>query len=285
MVYEIKQVSPFQKETEKLTIYHISIKNQGEKLAEDVKGIIDISPAIIMDFTIKTEFPLEFKEEIIDDKLTFNCENINSNENINISILASSKVDFPDNPLVKIRAKGCSAIQNELKSNKEENSGTSKFLLFGAIGIIASIAASFVNLKTKSTNNDEQKGKHTGVEQQHVLAYLLDLEGFKELALEYRKTSYELAYWSESDSLTFDSQSKDNEYITRIINVQQNILDYVGDLVEDTEAIINYNISKLFSRIEKTTESEKYLKIAISINKELIEKRMNLEKITAPNKV
>lgn len=275
--YEISQITPFHKQNEELTIYHVSLSNSGKDIAEEVKGIIDIRPARIDEYNITTDFPLQKNDSLNNGVLYFSLRSLNSDEKVSISILANSSSSFPESPNIKIRAKGCLATLNTNQSKINEQIAKPNLMILILMGIFASFVSSITISKSRGIISIFQAGRHTGAKQQEVFAYLFENEGLEDMSSEYRKINYEISYWSESDRLTFLSQSENPDFILKIINVFLNLFDYAGPIATESKAVIHYNISKLYGKLNNPQEQDKYLKLALKSDKELINLRLKIE--------
>ena len=287
--YSISQVEPFQSKVEQLTIYHIKISNDSKSMAENIQGYIEVKPANIMDYKIKTEFPLSMIDSIVDkNRLFIKIVNLNSDESINISLMASSITNMPDKPKIIIRANGVTAEIKESNQKEEEKSIFYIVLVSTMASIVASVFLKFsknrfnVSLVDDDDKKMEKEGKHTGVDQQHVFAYLLNLEGLSDYALKYRRATHNVTYWSESDALTFEALNMDNEFKKQIINVFQNLIQYAV-ITNTSLAVIKYNLSKLYKEIDEVELHKQFLSESMEVSPTLINKRIAIEKQSITN--
>ncbi|MCI3935761.1 hypothetical protein MQX03_01015 [Chryseobacterium aahli] len=104
--YSVEKILPFESQTEKLNIYHITIENTGNEIAEDVVCKINVNPASIKEYRVNSESPISIRDSILKQEIDLKTNSLNPEESYRVSILASSKYIFPDRPIVKLRGKG-----------------------------------------------------------------------------------------------------------------------------------------------------------------------------------
>lgn len=117
IVYSFEETLPFENKNERLTIYHITVENSGRDVASDIIATIGLNPAVIKEYRIDSDAPIEFKEQSDSVGLKIETVTLNPSEKFRVSILATSRSVFPDSPLIHIRGKG---ITGEKKEDKNE---------------------------------------------------------------------------------------------------------------------------------------------------------------------
>jgi len=282
IVYKISPTVPFESESEKLNIYHLQIINDGNSEVEKINSLVKIRSGRIINHSIKAADNIKIDEKRDSTSLELNINDLNPNESINYSLLIKADSKILREPEILLRGKGVIG-----KSIEEKDK--SKFpmpLLFLLVVAIGSILSSIFNLRFKNgslkeESEEESKDviKRRGDEQSDILSYACYMFDLKEEAEFFLKSENEnIRYWTASEKLTYEAFQKNNKHHTnRVINVLKLILDSDksnSSIADRSLGIINYNIAKLYAKLNQRAEYETFLKASQEITPKLVEKRL-----------
>lgn len=273
LTYMPEKILPFNSQTQNLNIYHIKFENQGNKLAEEIIGEIELNPAKIKDVNFTSDFPLDLKLSNDSLRIKFSTTSLNPKESFKLSILATSDQTFPDAPVVKLRAKGIIGDKIEEDTYEKEKLPFEKYLI-----IIAS-SVTFISLLTRSVIKSKGIGEKHSDDQEKVIAYLCGIYNLDKQVDRLLSLPNKASYWSEADRLTsiaIKSNSKD--LISKIRDLLCDLLQY-GEIADSSKGIIYFNIAKLEKKLANEIASNDYLEKAKKNIPKLVETRMKIEPV------
>lgn len=274
IVYTYDFVPPFKSQKENLSIVHININNQGNEIAEDVRSEINVHPAIIKDYSIKTDAPIEINTVKDSTKLIFTTKNLNQSEGFKVSILTSSNDKYSGEPNIKIRAKGINGIKKEDIKEKEEKTPFYKLLLYISTfvtGLTLALRGIF-----KSKNVLGKEGKHHD-DQNKVIAYLCGINGLDDQADILLGLPNDASYWSEVDRLTSKAiNSNDVEFIDKVKKVLTDLLEY-AEMADSSVGLTKYNLARIEMKNGKKENADTLILEAKKLAEELINTRLKLD--------
>ncbi|WP_394665404.1 hypothetical protein [uncultured Chryseobacterium sp.] len=273
--YSVEKILPFESQTEKLNIYHITIENNGNEVAEDVVCKIDINPASIKEYRTNSESPISIKDSILKKEIDVKTSTLNPEENYRVSILASSKSNFPNKPIVKVRAKG--VIGEEIK-NVSNNDSFGSLLLNNKDLILYATIASILTLlvRRKIIKDDEDNEKHLG-DQNEIIAYLCGINDLNNQIERYLTLPNKTSYWSEMDRLTAIAISSNDVQLTNnTIALIENLIVY-ANMAKSSIGIGEFNLAKLYKKLNDEAKFNEKLNLAKEKMPKLIETRMKVD--------
>ncbi len=274
IVYAYDFVPPFKSQNENLSIVHININNQGNDIAEDVRSEIDVYPATIKDFSIKTDAPIDINTIKDSTKLVFTTKNLNELEGFKVSILTSSNDKYSGEPNIKIRAKGINGMKKEDTKEKDEKTPFSKLLLY--ISAFATGLTLLLRGLFKSKNVLEKQGKHSD-DQNKIIAYLCGIHGLDEQADILLSLPNDVSYWSEVDRLTSKAiNSDEEELINKIKRVLTDLLRYAS-IADSSVALIKYNLARIEIKNGQKDKANFLIVEAKKLSEELINTRIEID--------
>lgn len=106
LVYSIQDTVPFEGPTENLAIYHVTIQNSGLRIAESVICQISILDAKIAKSSLIVAPGIAYNQSISDGSCRVEIPNLNPQESVIVSVVASSVKKLPSRPQVHLRGKG-----------------------------------------------------------------------------------------------------------------------------------------------------------------------------------
>lgn len=273
LVYSFEKIPPFESQTEKLNIYHITIENSGDNVAEDIVCQVRILPAIVKEYRVNSETPIQFQDTLGKQEIDIKTSSLNPKESYRVSILATSNGSFPDEPNVKLRAKGINGSKKESVEKKEEDFGILTILRY--LLIIAAAASTLTLLVRKILMNDDDD-THSG-DQNHVIAYLCGIHGLDKQVERYLSLPNQTSYWAEMDRLaTIAIATKDQSTVDKLINLIKDLIQYAG-MVNTSKGIGYYNLARLYKFSKDEVNSSKNIEEAKKIIPKLLASRMKLD--------
>ena len=269
VVYTAAQTLPFSGPKDTLGVYHVTVSNDGKVEVQDIRVVVRIPGAVVQQDKINADRSLKYEASIEGDAVEISTPDLNPNESIEISALASKPGDLPLQPEVSVRGKG---VTGELAANRQ----TPEVRLGVAFSIVALAA---VSISAVLTSIFRIRGKpNRGGDQRQVLAYICRLQGLNELADEYLDRTSPTFYWAEADKLgLLASASATSDVREKIKVVLQDLLDYPTVMSDTARAVVFFNLA----RIAKLENNEKSFQENLEKSKRLfraeIDARLKLD--------
>jgi hypothetical protein len=282
--FSLSDTIPFEGQDEQLAIYHVSIQNEGKREVEDVLCSVDVSPAAIKKYRVKADATLKHSEVVSNSVIQFQANGLNPNEEITLSVLASSTNAIPTRPVVSLRGKDVMGVA-ETRTDRESAvswpwapalvaayaglSVGSLFLLrrrphiFG--GLLGKRIASIVD------------SEHHSDDQNEILAYLFGLHGMPEQVEYYLRKAEGCSYWAESDrlaSMAVESNNPDN--LRKCASILHDLLNY-AESSPISQGIIHYNLARIATKLNLNAEVEQHLSDAKKLIPKLLKTRLSLD--------
>lgn len=271
--YYVQDTLPFKTQTTEIASYQVMVKNEGAKVLEDIVCQIHIPGATINQSNFLSEFPLDFSQNCTANSLTLKIANLNPQETGTIYILATSENQLPTQPNIQLRAKGASGAKAPSTDNQEASPW---YYNLATVGIPLTVGLASVILLLKRELKPEPDHKKIEENQNQCLGYLCGVhELFPEME-RYYNTSTKSSYRSESDRLTALAV-KDPRNRKKILQVLISLLEYDGNIAEESKAVIHYNIAKIFKADRNSVEEKAHLEEAKKMAPEIIESRLKVD--------
>ena len=86
LIYKVDKILPFESQTQKLNIYHITIENTGNQIAEDVVCQIQITPATVKEYRVNSDAPIQIIDSVKKQDIDINTSSLNPKESYKVSI-------------------------------------------------------------------------------------------------------------------------------------------------------------------------------------------------------
>jgi hypothetical protein len=264
LTYESSTTSPFHGTEQDFAVYNVSISNNGAVPVDDVVGLIEVKNSLFEDYRIIHEPSLQIDEEISLGSITIRIPELNPNETIDISVLATSKDDLPNKPDVSVRGSGVIAKEtgnNEQASLFSEDRFT--FLLTVIVAAYSGVASLFIMRrnslyikifgKTISVTD-----KHSG-NQNRIMAYLCGVNGLHEDVQDYLTRPNDTAYWAEADMHAAIAEANPDSPETEARKkVLIDLLSY-AKIADLSRQIIKYDIARIAAAQGNQEEAKEYI--------------------------
>jgi hypothetical protein len=120
--YVIGEGFPFRGDNEHIAVYNITIANDGNAQAEDVKAVIQLPGAKIDRVKITPSWlQPEYKYEKDGIQITIPSINPNTDETVQVALVANATPSLPEKPTVIVRGKG---VNGELRRRDQSAAGS-----------------------------------------------------------------------------------------------------------------------------------------------------------------
>jgi hypothetical protein len=269
--YSFEKILPFESQTEKLTIYHINFENTGNNVADDVYSKISIEPATVKEYRVNTDAPIKIDDTLGTKEIDIKTVSLNPKEKYRVSILATTSTTFPDEPSVKIRAKGISG--EKIDKKVEENKDRSPLSILKYLALIATVAST-LTLFIRRINDDDKK--HRG-DQNQIIAYLCGIHGLDRQVDRYLTLPTQTSYWAEMDRLaTIAIASKDTSICAQVKEIITDLIEYAG-MVRSSAGIGYYNLARLDKFLKDEANCKEHLEKAKKEIPKLLDTRLKLD--------
>lgn len=270
--YQIDNALPFIDKNKNMSIYHVKFENRGNKLAEDIITQVSIRPAKIINMSITSDSPIEWKTEQDSSHITIKTNSLNPHESFKLSFIATNNDSLPKQPVVKLRAKGIVGEKVELSSKKS----LSELRIFP---LIMSVFAIITTLFTRAIISAKEIGSQHSDDQDKIMSYLFGIHKLDDQVDRILSLPNKPSYWAESDRLT--SLSINSNDITRIIKTKdllKDLLEY-AILADSSKGIIYFNLAKIEKILNNTNQSEYYITEAKKLIPKLVVTRLKLDPV------
>jgi hypothetical protein len=225
--------------------YNIKIKNNGNKIIEDINAEISFVNGKIKD--VQLDKSIQLQKTL--DQLSFNIKYLNPKAEIDCVITIGEGAQN-SKPIIKISGKGATASD---KTEKESKSTWGPILLSGEIGIIIGLFIYGYFLDPSSTSS-VVSGKPDKIENvfsilnKAQLSHLFPQIINKNEDISYVRTAFYIthSYLKESGEAA--------KYITALKGLAR-----IEDIAPDSKGTIYYLIYKINSRVKNNTEAKEYL--------------------------
>ena len=274
LIYKVDKILPFESQTQKLNIYHITIENTGNQIAEDVVCQIQITPATVKEYRVNSDAPIQIIDSVKKQDIDINTSSLNPKESYKVSILATSEGAFPDEPLVKIRAKGISGTEKKIDSENHDEKD-SNFLL--KLLLEAASVATAMTLFTRYILSDDGT-RHSG-NQNEILSYLCGIHGLDAQVERYLALPKKTSYWAEMDRLAAIAiASNDTTIALKSITIIDDLIKY-ADMASTSKGVGYYNLARLYLFINDIPNCNSNLEIAKKTIPKLLATRLEIDPI------
>lgn len=136
LYYSTTETIPFSGESQVIGIYHISVTNEGGKVARDVVCVVQIPDSNIQQWQMVGPLAIEYSHSLVGNTLKLNFPMINPSESIQLSILANSTDSLPQMPVVSLRG------ENVVGVEKTSDSAPNIWLLwFQIVSVVLGVGA------------------------------------------------------------------------------------------------------------------------------------------------
>lgn len=283
--YSVADTIPFEGQQEKLAIYHITIRNDGKCLVEDVACSISVKPAVIKTSKVQADATLKYTEMSTNDVHWIDIKGLNPHEAVTVSLLASSLTSFPAHPAVALRGKNITGEE----ADPNEKTPDKKWPWFPALAAAYAGLASVFFLQRQKFRSifpflpstliealDADDEHHRG-DQNEIIAYLFGLQGLHEQVEYYLRKAEGCSYWSESDRIaSLAIQARDEEFQKKCLIILTDLLKYAQS-APSSQGIIHYNLARILKTLGDGIQAEKHIAEAKKTIPKLLTTRLELD--------
>jgi hypothetical protein len=249
--YSYNESIPFSGASNTVSIYQVTITNDGKKEIEGISCVIRIPFAKIEQFKSTASPSLAVNSTVAGDSLKSEVANLNPAEAVQFTVLASSQGYLPNKPEVSVRGKGVNGENKQPTGQAPISSWFTAAIATSAVGLTATFSSVFLRRM--------QMRSGRGNDQRQILAYLCRIHGFSELADGYLSKSHKTTYWAESDRLAqLAVESHDAKYLDSMKQMLRALMDY-ATLAKSSKAIIYHNLARIEALAGTEAECEKYV--------------------------
>lgn len=273
LVYELKTSEVFGGQKENIAIFALEVRNPGKKEIEDLVCRIELKNPTLREPKVtglpssaysSTQGPSFYQLE---------APFLNPREGFSVQLLLSLPSHKLDPPDIRVRGKGTTA-QEQKPDGKEEKK---RPLATSLAAAISTMLFPLALLLVRRFKPELFYSKVHRDDQRDVLAYMLALNGFDELADVTRLSERRQYYWSTADALAQHCIAcADDGLLRRGIKTLVDLIDYAS-IEPSSQLLIHYNIARLAARIPDDELVKEHLALARKGNHKVIEKRITLD--------
>jgi len=286
LVYWSTEALPFSGQNGNVSIYQISISNDGKQEISDVACVIRVPGAKVDQYKVTANPLLNSSTSISNDSVYVQIPNLNPSESVQIALLVMGPVSLPSHPEILARGKGITGTEKNLTKDEGAPTGTFGLTLLVATAAVALSGLFFTLLRHKSMANARKSLANAmelagppGDDQRQVLAFICRVHGLRALADQYIAQTHETTYWAEADRLgQMGTDNPGSEQTAAIERVLEGLLTYNPQIANSSIAIVYYNLALISLTKNDKVASQKYLQLAKDISSTEIDRRLKVDK-------
>ena len=188
LVYSSTESLPFSGSNGEVSIYQVTVSNDGKKEAYDVACAIRIPAAKIEQYKVTASPLLNATGTVSGETVNVQVPNLNPSESFQISLLASGLQSLPARPQVSARGKGVVGTE-KAPSTEQSPSEPIALITLGAASLAVVVTGVVARILRKTvTGSTSLVG--SGDDQRQVLAYVCRAYGLRDLADQYSAQSH-----------------------------------------------------------------------------------------------
>lgn len=275
LVYSSTESLPFNGLNGEVSIYQVTISNDGKREANDVACIIRIPTGKVDQYKVTASPLLSVSGSTSGDSVTVQVPNLNPSESFQVSLLVSGTQSLPSRPQISARGRGILGTEK----NPEQNKSESDPVLWVSLAAFSAVFISGVfTLIFRRTKTFVPSSTGSGDDQRQVLAYICRANGLSDLADQYSSQPHETTYWAEADRLgQIATDTQNGERMAAIERSLLALVEYDTNLADTSKAIVFYNVA-LINRCKKDEPNyKKYLELAKETSRNQIERRLKVD--------
>jgi hypothetical protein len=265
LVYSVADAPSFNGPTEAVSIYQVTVMNDGKGEVEKVSCAVRIPRAKIEQYRTSGPTLVPIIGTLNGDTVLVDIANLNPQESVQISVLASGGY-LPSRPEITVRARGLSGVEEGATGT-----GQSQNSLWAAVGAsLSSVALSFIIFfRTKRGGFGSQK---------EVLAKLCRIHGLAEEADDYDNSNRSVQYYSEADRLT--QWAIDNSSVDVREKVERVLLGLLAEEVaRSSKALVLCDLARLAAFKNDISSGRTYLASAKEIAADEVSSRLRTDQL------
>ena len=283
LVYSSAESLPFNGPNGDVSIYQITITNDGKQEVNGVAAAVRVADCKINQYKVTANPLLSPTVAVSGDSLTIQIPGLNPAESVQISMLVSATQNAPARPQIALRGQGVNGTEKtQATSASLDTTLPYVSLLAATLAVLTTgSVASFLRSKAKSRPFGLPG---SGDDQRQVLAYICRAHGLKDLADQFSAQTHETTFWAEADRLgQIAIDSNDEGKMGTIERALLALVEYrkVADI---SKAIVFYNVA-LISRTKKDDSAyKKYLALSKETAPNEIDRRLKVDPRFGPDK-
>jgi hypothetical protein len=280
LVYSSTESLPFSGSDGEVSIYQVTVSNDGKKEAYDVACAIRIPAAKVEQYKVTASPLLNALGTVSGDTVNVQVPNLNPSESFQISILASGPESLPGRPQVSARGKGIVGTE-KAPSTGQSPSEPIAFITLGAASLAVVVTGLTARI-LRRTRTISSISEGLGDDQRQVLAYVCRAYGLRDLADQYSRQSHETTYWAEADRLGQIAIDSGNE--ERMTTIERSLLGLIEykTMARVSQAIVYYNVALINRSKKDDVACGKYLSLAKETSHTEIERRLKVDPRFSP---
>lgn len=270
IIYQSVDSIPLQSESRNKNkgVYLVEIMNISSKTIKSVSLFVQLEGTEVKIGGIKGSQGLQYSEDVKNSEVEIKIPFFKGNDELMVSIIAESPISLPNKPEIAIRSPQHFKLQ--LVRDYVRRKWFINYLL-PAIGAIMGIL--FFNLffqysKIHEINPEERK---------EVLIFAANVNGLYDLSNEFLNQK-SVKYFDQGDIIYARAKLANNaQDIKKYSNFLKTILEYEKNMLKISRCVITYNIAKVELILNNKSEAREYLKKAITLDKNFVEKRLKYD--------
>ncbi len=273
LIFSSTESLPFSGLNSEVTIYQVTLSNDGKKEVYDVACAIRVPDSKIDQYKVTADPLLNVLGSVSGDSVNIQIPNLNPAESIQISLLASANHKLPARPVISVRGRGTVGTEKAQTQQESQSHTTPLIALLAGFSAVVSGGLIATVLRVRSSRSSPGSGD----DQRQVLAFVCRIHGLRDIADQYSAQVHETTYWAEADRLgQIASDSGDPERAASIERALIALVDY-AKIVDNSRAVVYYNIA-LISRAKKDEPAyKKYLALAKETSPKEVTRRLKVD--------
>jgi len=274
LIFSSTESLPFSGSSGEVSIYQVTLSNDGKKEAYDVACAIRIPDSKIDQYKVTADPLLNVSVSVLGDSLNLQIPNLNPAETIQISLLASATHKLPARSLVALRGRGIVGTERT-QSPQESIFGTPPFTALAAAISALMMLPFFTSIVRGKSIVGLIQG--SGNDQRQVLAFVCRSNGLRDIADQYSAQIHETTYWAEADRLgQIAADSGDPERMASIERALMAVAD-CANIEKNSKAIVYYNVALIYRARKDDAGCKKYLALAKKTSQEEVTWRLKVD--------
>jgi len=280
LVYSSTESLPFSGPSGEVSIYQITISNDGKREVYDVACVAQIPGGRVDRYKITANPLLGVSGSASGDTVNIQIPNLNPSESVQISLLATASSTLPVHPDVLVRGRGVVGAQKSLPEEAQLPFGAPLISLFAATFalLVAGVFMRLLSQNKKLIAFAAGSSGGSGYDQRQALAYICRAGGLRDLAEQYSAQTHETTYWAEADRLgDLATDQTGGERMAAIERILLTMIDYPG-MARSSKGIVYYNLALISHAKKDEAACRGYLDLARKTSPAEIEFRLKVDK-------
>jgi len=263
LVYSLVQSFPFRGSNGEVSIYQVTISNDGKREVYDVACMIRIPLSKIDQHVVTADPLLSVSEKLSGDSLSIQIPNLNPSESVQVSLLGSG-AGTPARPQIALRGRGTLGLEKTTDSERPWIDRT--WWVPTVLALVSAMLASQI-LTSRSRSGDQKEN----------LAFVCRTSSLSDLADGYSARSHgTTSYWAEADRLGQIALDAGGERMILIERALSRLIEY-AHVAQTSKAVVYYNLA-LINRAKKDQGAyTKYLQLAKKTSRDEIDRRLKVD--------